>query len=85
MRGVLCGKKFFGCSSSTRPGYRDAGAVREGQYELEISKNCEAGKEIRDKKNRATDNRRPTLKIGVLPDELIAQVKENVQIVLDLE
>ncbi len=34
---------------------------------------------------RAVDNKRLTKKIGVLPDELIELVKENVQIVLDLE
>lgn len=34
---------------------------------------------------RAIDNRRLTRKIGVLTDELIAVVKENIQIVLDLE
>lgn len=34
---------------------------------------------------RAIDNKRLTKKIGVLPDELIEIVKENIQIVLDLE
>ncbi len=34
---------------------------------------------------RAIDNNRLTKKIGVLPDELIAQLKENIAIVLDLE
>lgn len=34
---------------------------------------------------RAIDNRRLTRKIGVLTDELIAVVKENIQIVLDHE
>jgi mRNA interferase MazF len=34
---------------------------------------------------RAIDNKRLTKKIGVLPDELIAQLKENIAIVLDLE
>jgi mRNA interferase MazF len=34
---------------------------------------------------RAIDNKRLTRKIGRLPDNLIEKVKENVQIVLDLE
>jgi len=34
---------------------------------------------------RAIDNKRLTNKIGVLPDNLIELVKENIQIVLDLE
>lgn len=34
---------------------------------------------------RAIDNKRLTNRIGVLPDELIELVKENIQIVLDLE
>lgn len=34
---------------------------------------------------RAIDNQRLTKRIGVLPDELIDLVKENIQIVLDLE
>lgn len=34
---------------------------------------------------RAIDNRRLTKRIGILPDELISLVKENIQIVLDLE
>ncbi|MBZ0242117.1 MAG: type II toxin-antitoxin system PemK/MazF family toxin [Bacteroidales bacterium] len=34
---------------------------------------------------RAIDNKRLTRKIGVLPDDLIELVKENIQIVLDLE
>lgn len=34
---------------------------------------------------RAIDNKRLTKRIGVLPDELIHFVKENIQIVLDLE
>jgi mRNA interferase MazF len=34
---------------------------------------------------RAIDNKRLTKKLGVLPDELIDLVKENIQIVLDLE
>jgi len=34
---------------------------------------------------RAIDNKRLTKKIGVLPAELIEKVKENIQIVLDLE
>lgn len=34
---------------------------------------------------RAIDNKRLTKRIGLLPDELIGVVKENVQIVLDLE
>lgn len=34
---------------------------------------------------RAIDNKRLTKRIGVLPDELIDIVKENIQIVLDLE
>jgi mRNA interferase MazF len=34
---------------------------------------------------RAIDNTRLTNRIGVLPDELITVVKENIQIVLDLE
>lgn len=34
---------------------------------------------------RAIDNKRLTNRIGVLPDELIDLVKENIQIVLDLE
>ena len=34
---------------------------------------------------RAIDNKRLTKRIGVLPDKLIDIVKENIQIVLDLE
>lgn len=34
---------------------------------------------------RAIDNRRLTKKVGILPNELIKKVKENIQIVLDLE
>jgi len=34
---------------------------------------------------RAIDNKRLTKRIGVLPDELIELVKENIKIVLDLE
>ena len=34
---------------------------------------------------RAIDNKRLTRKIGVLPEELCALVKENMRIVLDLE
>lgn len=34
---------------------------------------------------RAIDNKRLTNRIGVLPDNLIDLVKENIQIVLDLE
>lgn len=34
---------------------------------------------------RAIDNKRLTKKLGILPDELIDLVKENIQIVLDLE
>ena len=34
---------------------------------------------------RAIDNKRLTNRIGVLPDNLIELVKENIQIVLDLE
>lgn len=34
---------------------------------------------------RTIDNKRLTRRIGVLPDELIELVKENIQIVLDLE
>lgn len=34
---------------------------------------------------RAIDNKRLTNKLGVLPDNLIDLVKENIQIVLDLE
>lgn len=34
---------------------------------------------------RAIDNKRLTRKIGSLPDNLIEKIKENVQIVLDLE
>jgi mRNA interferase MazF len=34
---------------------------------------------------RAIDNRRLTRRIGILPDELIKKVKENILIVLDLE
>ena len=34
---------------------------------------------------RAIDNQRLTKRLGVLPDELIDLVKENIQIVLDLE
>ena len=34
---------------------------------------------------RAIDNNRLTKRLGVLPDELIDLVKENIQIVLDLE
>lgn len=34
---------------------------------------------------RAIDNKRLTKRLGMLPDELIVLVKENIQIVLDLE
>ncbi len=34
---------------------------------------------------RAIDNKRLTKKLGVLPDELVDLVKENIQIILDLE
>jgi len=34
---------------------------------------------------RAIDNKRLTKRLGVLPDDLINLVKENIQIVLDLE
>ena len=34
---------------------------------------------------RSIDNRRLTKKIGILPEELAEQVKENIRIVLDLE
>ncbi|MBV6646421.1 MAG: type II toxin-antitoxin system PemK/MazF family toxin [Cyclobacteriaceae bacterium] len=34
---------------------------------------------------RAIDNKRLTKKIGVLPEELVELVRENIQIVLDLE
>jgi mRNA interferase MazF len=34
---------------------------------------------------RAIDNKRLTKRIGVLPDELIELVKENITIVLDIE
>lgn len=34
---------------------------------------------------RAIDNKRLTKRLGVLPEELIDLVKENIQIVLDLE
>jgi mRNA interferase MazF len=34
---------------------------------------------------RAIDNKRLTKRLGALPDELIDLVKENIQIVLDLE
>jgi mRNA interferase MazF len=34
---------------------------------------------------RAIDNKRLTRRIGVLPTDLIEKVKENIQIVLDLE
>ena len=34
---------------------------------------------------RAIDNKRLTKRIGILPDELIDLVKDNIQIVLDLE
>ena len=34
---------------------------------------------------RAIDNKRLTKKLGVLPEELAEMVKENIQIVLDLE
>ena len=34
---------------------------------------------------RAIDNKRLTKRIGILPEELIESVKENIQIVLDLE
>ena len=34
---------------------------------------------------RAIDNKRLTKRLGVLPDELIDLVKDNIQIVLDLE
>jgi mRNA interferase MazF len=34
---------------------------------------------------RAVDNNRLTKRVGILPDEMIDLVKENIQIVLDLE
>ncbi len=34
---------------------------------------------------RAIDNKRLTKRVGILPDELIDLVKENIQIVLDIE
>jgi len=34
---------------------------------------------------RAIDNKRLTKRLGALPDELTELVKENIQIVLDLE
>jgi len=34
---------------------------------------------------RAIDNKRLTKRLGILPEELIYLVKENIQIVLDLE
>ena len=34
---------------------------------------------------RAIDNRRLTKRVGILPEELIKKVKENILIVLDLE
>jgi len=34
---------------------------------------------------RSIDNKRLTKRLGVLPDELIDIVKENIKIVLDLE
>jgi len=34
---------------------------------------------------RAIDNNRLTKKVGILPDELIDMVKEDIMIVLDLE
>lgn len=34
---------------------------------------------------RAIDNKRLTKRIGILPDELMEQVKENIQIVLNLD
>jgi mRNA interferase MazF len=34
---------------------------------------------------RAIDNKRLTRRIGILPTDLIDKVKENIQIVLDLE
>ncbi|MCA1806458.1 MAG: type II toxin-antitoxin system PemK/MazF family toxin [Actinobacteria bacterium] len=34
---------------------------------------------------RAIDNKRLIKRIGVLPDELIEIIKENIQIVLDLQ
>ena len=34
---------------------------------------------------RAIDNKRLTKKLGILPNELVNLVKENIQIVLDLE
>lgn len=34
---------------------------------------------------RAIDNKRLTKRIGILPDDLIDKVKENIMIVLDLE
>lgn len=34
---------------------------------------------------RAIDNKRLTKRLGILPDDLIDKVKENIQIVLDLE
>jgi mRNA interferase MazF len=34
---------------------------------------------------RAIDNKRLTRRIGILPDELVDKVKENIMIVLDLE
>lgn len=34
---------------------------------------------------RAIDNKRLTKKIGILPDDLIEKVKDNIQIILDIE
>jgi mRNA interferase MazF len=34
---------------------------------------------------RAIENKRPTKKIGILPDDLIEKVKDNIQIILDIE
>jgi mRNA interferase MazF len=34
---------------------------------------------------RAIDNKLLTRRIGILPDELVDKVKENIMIVLDLE
>ena len=34
---------------------------------------------------RTIDNKRLTKKIGILPDDLIEKVKDNIQIILDIE
>lgn len=47
--------------------------------------NLRQGSDIMIDQIRAIDNERLTKRIGVLPNELIEIVKENIQIVLDLE